>query len=455
MGYDKTMERLLIEDTIGKIEEEVTIAGFVETIRLHGKIAFLDVRDRTGILQVVVIQSQTPEDFQKVSDMHPQDVVRIDGIIHKRNEKNVNPDLPTGTVELESKTLTILSKSEVLPFDMGTQDLELQLPTLLDWRPLSLRHKKIKGIFKVQEALLAGFRNAASGEGCTEIVVPTISASSTEGGAEVFKVKYYEHDAFLTQSPQLYKQMMVPVFERVYTISHAYRAEPSVTTRHLSEVTQMDCEIGFVDFSSLLDILEKIATKMIQHTETSCEYVLREFGVDKVLYGSIPRLTLSEAQEIIFKETGRDNRGEKDLEPQDEIDICTWAKKNHSSDFVTITHFPLKKRAFYTEPDPQNPDLSLSFDLLFRGVEISSGSMRIHETEKLIEAIKNKGMNPEAFGMYLKAFRFGMPPEGGFSLGLERITMHVLNLGNVREASLFPRDMERVDERFSKEKEEV
>lgn len=449
------MNRILIEKTTERIEEELIIAGFVETVRLHGKIAFLDVRDRSGLLQVVVIQSQTPEDFEKVQDMHPQDVVQITGVVHKRNERNINPDISTGTVELESKKLSVLSKAEVLPFDMGMQDLDLQLPTLLDWRPLSLRHKKVRGIFKVQEALLEGFRAAAKSEDCTEIVVPTISASSTEGGAEVFKVKYYEHDAFLTQSPQLYKQMMVPVFERVYTISHAYRAEPSVTTRHLSEVTQMDCEIGFVDFPLLLDILEKITTEMVKYTEEKCENILKDFGVEKVLYGTIPRITLSEAQEIIFKETGRDNRGEKDLDPQDEIDICAWAKKSHSSDFVTITHFPLKKRAFYTEPDPQNPELSLSFDLLFRGVEISSGSMRIHETEKLVEAIKNKGMDPEAFGMYLKAFRFGMPPEGGFSLGLERITMHVLNLGNVREASLFPRDMERVDERFSKEKEEV
>lgn len=247
--------------------------------------------------------------------------------------------------------------------------------------------------------------------------------------------------------------MMVPVFEKVYTVAHAYRAEPSVTTRHLSEVTQMDCEMGFVDFDSLLDSLEKITTDMIRHAEEKCADVLKTFGVEEVLYGNIPRLTLAQAQEIIYKENGRDNRGEKDLDPQDEIDICTWAKTHHNSDFVTITHFPLKKRAFYTAPDPQNPDLSLSFDLLFRGVEISSGSMRIHETDELINAIKNKGMNPDSFAMYLKAFQFGMPPEGGFSLGLERITMHVLNLANVREASLFPRDMERVDERFSKEKE--
>jgi len=445
------MTRIFIEDTIEKVEESVEIQGYIETIRLHGKIAFLDVRDMTGIMQVVVIQSQTPEAFETVQKLRPQFVVEIEGIIHKRNERNINPNSKTGSVELESKSLTILSEAEVLPFDMGMENLDLQLPTLLDWRPLTLRHKKTRGIFSVQEALLEGFRKASREAGCTEIVVPTISASSTEGGAEVFKVKYYEHDAFLTQSPQLYKQMMVPVFERVFTISHAYRAEPSVTTRHLSEVTQMDCELGFVDFNSLLDSLESIAAKMIQYTEESRKEILESFGVEPVLYGTIPRLRLSDAQDIIFKETGRDNRGEKDLDPQDEIDICAWAKKEHGSDFVTITHFPIKKRAFYTHPDPENPDLSLSFDLLFRGVEISSGSMRIHEYNALVQAIKDKNMDPGAFEMYLKAFRFGMPPEGGFSLGLERITMHMLNLSNVREASLFPRDMERVDERFSKE----
>jgi nondiscriminating aspartyl-tRNA synthetase len=253
----------------------------------------------------------------------------------------------------------------------------------------------------------------------------------------------------MTQSPQLYKQMMIPVFERVFTIAHAYRAEPSVTTRHLSETTQMDCEFGFVNFEDLLDLLEKVGVETLKHAEKKCADAFILQKVEPLAFGKIPRLTLREAQEIIFNDFRRDVRNEKDLNPQDEIDICAWAKENHNSDLVTITHFPTQKRAFYTMPDPEDPQYSLSFDLLFRGVEILSGSQRIHDYDELVAAIKDRGMDPKNFGMYLQAFKYGMPPEGGFSFGLERITMKLLELANIREASLFPRDMERVDERFS------
>ena len=293
-------------------------------------------------------------------------------------------------------------------------------------------------------------RRAAKNLGCTEIFVPTISSSATEGGAEVFKVDYYGHPAYMVQSPQLYKQMLVPVFERVFVIAHAYRAEPSVTTRHLSEVVMMDCEIGFAEFSELLDLMEQVAIEMIKSVEEKYGKVFEEFGVEKVSFGIIPRLKITEAQEIVFKEFGRDSRGEKDLAPQDEIDICKWAKERHNSDFVTITHFPTKKRAFYTMPDPEDPEYSLSYDLLFRGEEILSGSQRINDYDQLVEAIKSRGMEPKDFEMYLQAFKYGMPPEGGFSFGLERVTRKILELDNIRQASLFPRDMERVDIRLNK-----
>jgi len=194
---------------------------------------------------------------------------------------------------------------------------------------------------------------------------------------------------------------------------------------------------------------------MLKTVEEECGEVLSEFGVEKIAFGSpreagkIPRLTLREAQEVIFKEFGRDNRKEKDLTPQDEVDLCKWSLEKHGSDFMTITHFPTKAKPFYTMPDPKDPEYSLSYDLLFRGVEVLSGSQRINDYQQLVDSIKNRGMNPDSFEMYLQAFKFGMPPEGGFSFGLERVTMHVLNLANIREASLFPRDMERVDVRLS------
>lgn len=423
-------DRTLILECNQKVGEKVKICGWVQVRRDHGKILFLDVLDRSGLIQVVA----------ESADLRPQDVVCITGTVKKRPEHLINKNIPTGEIEISAENIEVLSKAAELPFDMGGPNLNLELPTLLDWRSLTLRHPKIKAIFKVQAALVEGFRKAASDLGCTEIVVPTIVAGATEGGAEVFKVDYFNHQAYLSQSPQLYKQMLVPVYERVFTIAKAYRAEPSVTTRHLTESTQLDIEVGFVEFKDLLDILEEVAVKMLKFAQKS--------GIEPIAFGKIPRLTLREAQELILKEFGRDNRHEKDLTPQDEIDLCKWAKSKRNSDFVTVTHFPTKAKPFYTMPDPAQPEYSLSYDLLFKGVEILSGSQRINDYEQLLASIKARGMNPESFKMYLQAFKFGMPPEGGFSFGLERVTMHVLGLANVREASLFPRDMERVDVRL-------
>lgn len=443
------MQRTLIIDCNNKVGETVTISGWVHVRRDHGKIAFLDVADRSGIIQTVLTDKSHLGGVTSLHDIHLQDVVTVSGKIAERPEKLININIPTGKIELQSESVKVISKAQELPFDMGSRDLDLQLPTLLDFRSLTLRHPKVKAIFEIQAAILEGFRKVALELECVEIVVPEIAASSTEGGAEVFKVDYYGFSAFMTQSPQLYKQMLVPVFERVYTIAHAYRAEPSVTTRHLSVSTQMDFEFGFADFNELLDLIEKIAFGMLKHVEEKKAEQLKMFGVEKIAFGKAIRLTLRETQEIIFKEFGRDSRTEKDLAPQDEIDICKWAFENHKTDFVIVTHYPTAKRAFYTKPDPQNPEFSLSYDILFRGLEILSGSQRINDYEELVEVIKQRGMDPKGFELYLQAFKYGMPPEGGGSFGLERLTMLLLKLGNIREASLFPRDMERVDVRLS------
>ncbi|HSX48799.1 MAG TPA: aspartate--tRNA(Asn) ligase [Candidatus Saccharimonadales bacterium] len=434
------MLRTLVTETLKEVGKKVTLQGWVNIVRDHGKITFIDLRDRTGILQCV---------GTNLPKLSPEDVVEITGKVVERPEKLVNKEIETGGVELQIEEIKVLEKAEELPIDMGKEDLDVELPTLLDWRSLTLRNNKISSIFKVQAKLAEGFRKATTELGCVEIFVPTISASSTEGGAEVFKVKYYEHDAYLTQSPQLYKQMLVPVFERVFTIAKAYRAEPSVTTRHLSEATQMDCELAFTDFNELLDALEFVGSETLKYAESECNEVLKKFGVAKLqIPKRIPRLTMREAQEIIYKRTGVDHRKEKDLEPEDEREICKWALEEHASDLVTITHYPTKKRAFYTMPDPKDSEFSLSYDLLFRGLEILSGSQRVNNYKELVSAIKSRGMNPKDFEMYLQAFKFGMPPEGGFSFGLERLTMKILELANVREASLYPRDMQRVDIRL-------
>lgn len=438
------MKKFFVKDTPDLVGKEIVLYGWVSNLRDHKKIVFIDLRDSTGILQVV--------GDEKFRDLHPEDVIRVTGTVKKRPEKLVNKKIETGEVELETKSFEVLSDAATPPFDMGKEDLKVTLPTLLDYRSLTLRHPKISRIFKVQAALMEGFRKISKELGCVEVIVPEITITATEGGAEVFGFDYYEHTASLTQSPQLYKQMVIPVFERVFLVAHAYRAEPSVTTRHLAESVQMDCEFGFVEFEELLDLLEKVASETVRHAEKLNKQTLERYSVPPVLYGKVPRLTLQEAQEIVKKKTGRDVIGEKDLSPEDEVDICKWAHDEKKSDFVTVTHFPTAKRAFYTMPDPRNPELSLSYDILFKGLEIASGSQRINDYKQLMETIKKRGMNPQDFEMYLMAFQYGMPPEGGFSFGLERTTKALLNLANVREAALFPRDMERVDIRLSGKK---
>lgn len=442
------MERTLIAQTVGSVGKEVVLKGWVRLVRSHGKLIFIDLRDGSGTVQVVVNPQVSEIAHQEALTLRPEFAIELKGTVKKRPQKTENKQLLTGGVEIEAKEIKILAKAQTLPFDMGGPDLSLELPTLLDNRCLSLRHPHVSFIFNVQAAIAEGFRKIAQSLGCVEIFVPTVVASSTEGGTEVFKIDYYEHKAYLAQSPQLYKQMMVPIFERVFTMAHAYRAEPSVTTRHLSEIVQMDCEFGFVDFKILLDLVELVGTQTLKYAQEKCEEEFKHFKVEKIFFGKIPRLELREAQEILYKEFGRDNRKEKDLTPQDEIDICKWAKEKHGSDFATITHFPTKTKPFYTMPDPKNPEYSLSYDLLFRGTEIMSGSQRVNDYQELVLAIKDRGMNPKNFEMYLQAFKYGMPAEGGLSFGLERLTMKLLNLKNIREASLFPRDMERVDEKL-------
>ena len=436
------MKKIYIDNLLDKIGQNIEIYGWVHTKRDHKKIVFIDLRDRSGIVQVV--------GDEKFASLNPEDVVLIKGIVKKRPDHMVNPKVKTGLIELEAKEFKILSKSQTLPFDFSKETLDVTLPVLLDYRALTLRHPKIRDIFIIQTAIAEGFWRSGKSLECIPAYTPTIAPASSEGGADMFKINYYDHDAFLVQSPQLYKQMLVPVLERVMMISKAYRAEPSVTTRHLSESTQMDCEFGFVEFTDLLNLLETVGKKTLEYVSEKHKDILEMYQVKSPVFGpSVPRITLKQGQEIIKKRTGRDVLSEQDLSPEDEKELSIWALAEHGSDFLTVTHFPTKKRAFYTKPDPENPAYSLSYDLLFRGVEILSGSQRINDYDELVDAIKERGLDPENFSLYLQAFQYGMPPHGGFSFGLERMTMKLLNLGNIREASLFPRDMERIDIRLS------
>lgn len=438
------MERTLILDCNDKIGEKVKIYGWVHTRRDHGKIVFLDVLDRSGVIQIVATSGVA-------ESLHPQDVICVEGKVSKRPENLVNSNLVTGSIELQADSLEVLSKAAELPFDMGAKELDLQLPTLLDYRSLTLRHPKVRKIFKVQEAIIDTFRESLKKKDFTEFQAPVIIPQTAEGGAEVFEVKYFDTKAYLAQSPQFYKQILVGVYERIFTVNKTLRAEPSVTTRHLTEVTTLDAEFGFIDsWEDVIDMAEYVIKFIFEMIEKEQMEVLKMFGT-KVPKTSerIPRVKLREAQEIIYKRTGRDNRKEPDLEPEDEREICRWALEEKDSELVFVTHYPVSKRPFYTYEDPEDPGYTLSFDLIGRGVEWLTGGQRINDLKLLIEKAKERGVDLKKSELYLQAFKYGMPPEGGFSFGSERITQGILGLSNIREASLFPRDMERVDVRLS------
>ncbi len=434
------MERALVFETPQKIGQKIRLCGWVNARRDHGKTVFIDLRDRSGIIQIV--------GSNDLSKLRGEDVIEIVGKVKKRPSNMVNEKNPTGRVEVEVESVKVLSKAVELPFDMGLE-LKVQLPTLLDFRPLTLRHSTQKAIFETQEKIVQAFREYLTKEGFTEIFCPTITATATEGGAELFKVDYFGYEAFLAQSPQFYKQIAVGVFERVFTLAHAYRAEPSLTTRHLTEYIGLDVEMGFIDsweeVYQTADRLLKFIFMELRKIKPKIEALRGREMVIPETVEKTPVLKLREAQEIIFKRTKRDNRCEPDLEPADEEEICRWAKEEKKSDLVIITHYPTKKRPMYTFPDPQDPEYTYSFDILGMGVEWVTGGQRINDYKQLYESIKSRGYNPDNFSFYLQAFKYGMPPEGGFCLGLERITQHLLGLENVRQASLFPRDLGRVD----------
>jgi nondiscriminating aspartyl-tRNA synthetase len=436
------MQRIIISDTIKYLSKTIRVSGWVNSRRDHGGIVFLDLRDGSGILQIVA----KPDLAEGVKDEY---VLDIEGEIQKRPIKMVNPEMETGEIELKAQKIRVLAPADSLPFDL--REINLTLPQLLDFRPLTLRNQKIRAIFKVEEEIISAFRNTLKDLGFSEFESPSIVPATAEGGAEVFHIDYFSHDAYLAQSPQLYKQIMVGAFEKVFSVNHVFRAEPSVTTRHLCEYISLDMEMGFIDsWEDLMDVGNYLIKNIFAIVEKNCQKELKLFGATlPKVSEKIPRMKMREAQEIIFKITGRDNRKEIDLDPEDEKEICGYAKEKLGSELIFITHYPTAKRPFYTFTDPENPEYTLSFDLLCRGVEVITGGQRINDYEKLTENIKKWGNEVKDFKFYLQAFKYGMPPEGGFAMGAERITKQILGLENIREASLFPRDMIRIDQRLS------
>ena len=427
------MKRIMINQLNNYINEKVQIKGWIHRIRKLKSVTFIILRDRTGLVQCVV-------NNKEINDMDTklESVVEIIGTVLE-SKNNLN------SFEVSVDKFNIINSSvEELPIEINKENLEVNLDTMLNNRMLSLRHEKVNSIFKIQNIIVEGFREFLNRKGFTEISTPKLVEEGAEGGTEVFKVQYFERQAYLAQSPQFYKQMMVGAgFERVYEVGHVYRAEEHNTNRHLNEYISMDLEMGFIeDVEEIMNLeenlLKVILKKVTEEGENYLELLKAEIPI---IENKIPRIKFSEAIEILKKEynkTGLDG----DMDPEGEKLICKYAKEKLSCDFIFLTHYPRKKRPMYTMPCGSTE--TYSFDLLFRGIEITTGGQRIHEYRMLIDNMKYKGLNPENYESYTSNFKYGMPPHGGLAIGLERITAKILGFENVREASLIPRDRTRL-----------
>lgn len=442
------MDRTIISELKNHIGKEISVSGYVDKRRDHGKLIFIDIRDRSGKIQSVILPNHKKAQ-ETATSLRNEWVIKAKAIVNKRPEKMVNKNEQNGDIELEITEIEILSEAKELPFELSAS---INIDTYLDNLPLTLRNPKNTAVFKVQAVIVRAFRDFFNSNNFIEFQAPKLIGDDAEGGANSFDVTYFKNVAHLAQSPQLYKQIMVGVFERVYAIGNVYRAEKHSTTRHINEYTSMDIEMGFIkDHFDIMNIENQFLIHLQNELEKYCieEFKLLNATIPKVPT-EIPKMTLREAQSLITKETGKDCTNEPDLEPEHERWLCDYASEKLNSDFIFVTGFPTSKRPFYTYRDEKDPKFTKGFDLLFRGVEITTGAQRIHKYDDLVSSMKDKGLNPEKFAFYLQAFKYGIPPHGGFGMGLERLTQKLLGLQNVKEATLFPRDLNRIDFLLSK-----
>lgn len=434
----KQQEEAELEDLL-KAEEGTTIIleGAVHSVRDMGEIAFVILRKKEGLIQTVWEEGKTD---LELSEIREGDYIHVTGQV--KDEERA----PHGK-EVRLSTISHLSHvSCPLPLPIDKWKLNTSLEAKLDRRSLSLRNIRERARFRIQEGIVRGFRDFLYEQGFTEIHTPKIGAKSAEGGANMFRLSYFHRPAVLQQSPQLYKQMMVGVFDRVFETGPVFRAEKHNTRRHLNEYTSLDFEMGYIH--SFLDICA-METGFLQYTMNLLE---KEYSKELKLLNitlpdveKIPYVRFDEAKRLVSEKYNRKIRNPFDLEPEEEELIGKYFKEEYNADFVFVTHYPSKKRPFYAMDDPEDTRYTLSFDLLYHGLEITTGGQRIHDLHMLEEKIQAKGMTEEGLEQYLDAFRFGMPPHGGLGIGLERLTMQLLGEDNVREACLFPRDMSRLE----------
>lgn len=433
--------RTLSSDVHKQIGKEVHVEGWLHKKRLMGGLTFINVRDRGGLVQVVI---KDKDEVEKLRGMQIGTVLAVDGTAKEE------PRAPGGAELHDAKVTVLVSVTDepLIEIDKPLSHKPDNLDTLFDHRVIGLRNLQEQTIFKVQAKVLEATREYFAENGFTEMNTPKLLAEATEGGAEVFKLDYFGKEATLAQSAQFYKQMMVGVFERVFETNPTYRAEPSATSRHMTEYITIDAEMGFIEFDDLLTFTSGLVNHVVNMVWETYGDDLKKWNASKpVLTDDLPRLTMKEVHELYAKNNQDDFSAEDDLRPDEERWICDYSKKNLGSEAVFVTDWPVSSMKFYHRKNADNPGLADRSDLLFRGVEIATVPMREHRYDVLVQQLKDMaGGDPEhpGFKPYLSAFKYGLPPHGGFGMGLERFTEKLVGLNNVKEATLFPRDINRL-----------
>lgn len=421
-------------------DKEVSVRGAVHTVRDMGEFSFVVLRKYEGLVQCVFEDS-------KVKGLEAKNVregmtIEVKGAVSREERAPGGFELRV----LEVKVLSEPAKDSVMPLPVSKWKMGTSLETKLSLRPIALRNIRERAIFKIQEGIVRGFREFLFRNHFTEIRTPKIVAGNAEGGANVFKLEYFGKKAFLAQSPQMYKQTMVGVYDRVFEAAPVFRAEKHNTTRHLNEYTSLDFEMGYIDgFEDIMDMEAAFLTYTFDLLKKEYQKELKLLNVELPSTENIPAVRFDEAKRLVSEKYNRKIKNPYDLEPEEEILIGRYFKEEYGSDFVFVTHYPSKKRPFYAMDDPADNKFTLSFDLLFKGMEVTTGGQRIHSYEEQVEKMQKRGMDPADFTDYLMIFKHGMPPHGGLGIGLERLTMKILDEQNVRETTLFPRDVSRLE----------
>lgn len=434
------MERVRSRELGEHVGERVCVRGWLHARRRLGGVAFLVIRDGWGTIQAV---AETEEELAalEATGAGVESVIAVEGRVVEAEQA------PDG-IELHQLAIEVITPvTEAPPVTLSKRELKANLATLLDEAVVANRHPTRRAMFRLLAGVMAAYRATLTARGFTEIQTPKLVESATESGANVFKLDYFGRPAYLAQSPQFYKQIMVGVFERVFEVAPVFRAEPHDTTRHLNEYVSLDAEMGFIEnhFTVMATLRDVIAGILDGLREGYAPELKLLAASTPETPAEIPHIHFAEAQELILRLHGVDVRGEPDLSPQDERWLGEWAQEEYGSDFLFVTGYPMRKRPFYTHPDPERPEYSNSFDLLFRGTELVTGGQRLHLYADYLAALEKAGLSVAPFERYLEAFRYGMPPHGGFAIGLERLLMQLLGLPSVKLAALFPRDINRLD----------